>query len=384
VPADVPQVVNVGGRVIAAPKLVPVFFADDDATTRQQLKTFVSAVGSTSYWHATTAEYGVGAATSAPEVHLPAAENPPSFITDTGIQSWLVAKIADGTLPPYDTNTIYVLFYPAGVTVAVDIGVDAGNAPQSCTTFGGYHHSAPLPDGGQAADAPYVVVPRCSPDAGLTGIDLLTNETSHELIEASTDPDKLSMVGAKAAFGHVDLPHAYWSNFVDGETELADMCQTLPQASVKFAELPFTVQRTWSNAAASAGADPCVPEAPAATYFNALPVLPDNVTLTGTGMNVAARGVLVPVGSSKTIEVDLVSSGPTSGPWNVLAADVSTLKGNAPKLSFSFDKSTGQNGDRLALTITALQSGPNGAQPFIIASTLGTEVHFWAGVVVNP
>jgi hypothetical protein len=97
------------------------------------------------------------------------------------------------------------------------------------------------------------------------------------------------------------------------------------------------------------------------------------------------QGVHVPIGTSRTIEVDLYSDGPTSGPWTVSALDLSStfFGANQPTLSFSFDKTRGQNGDKLQLTINALAAGPLGASPFWIESDLGKASKFWVGVVGN-
>ena len=107
----------------------------------------------------------------------------------------------------------------------------------------------------------------------------------------------------------------------------------------------------WSNKAAAAYHDPCVPNV-GGSYFVSVPAAHDEVQVTlqplAGPMVVTATGVLVPVGSTKTVDVELLSDGPTSGPWTV---STQLLFGTG--FTFSFDRTTGQNGDVLRLSITA-------------------------------
>ena len=92
------------------------------------------------------------------------------------------------------------------------------------------------------------------------------------------------------------------------------------------------------------------------------------------------KGVQIPVGTSKTIDVRLLSDAPTSGPWKVTAVTVSE---SAPSLGFSFDRNTGVNGDVLKLTITAKSKGGFGGTVFQLRSTLGGKTNYWMGFVAN-
>ena len=81
------------------------------------------------------------------------------------------------------------------------------------------------------------------------------------------------------------------------------------------------MQRTWSNKAAPAGHDPCVPALPGEVYFNAAPVLNDNITVDVIGQTSRCKGVKIAVGETKTIEIDLFSDAATGGPWTVAVQD---------------------------------------------------------------
>ena len=161
------------------------------------------------------------------------------------------------------------------------------------------------------------------------------------------------------------------------------MCAQNPNAFGKPAGLDFVVQRQWSNKAAAAGHDPCVPTAAGEVYFNATPVLPDAVTLGGGGQKLTMQGVTIPVGEERTIEVELFSDAKTNGPWKVEALDANQLFGGKPTMSFKLDRNSGENGEKLHLTIKALAKGQYGASVFFLSSQLGNRQNFWLGLVSN-
>ncbi len=372
-----PQVATNGGPVIASPKLVPIFFAGDDPSFVSQLTDFNDKVGATAYWTATTSEYGVGPAVSLGAVQL--TETAPAMIDDATIQSWLAAKLeADPlTLPAAAADNVYVLYYPAGTTIS--LGGGQGGAQLSCQAFGGYHGDFKLDAAHNNQAVSYAVVPRCTTFGNLTGIDAITGTTSHEIIEAVTDP----LPTSSPAYGQVDDQHLYWMRVLGGG-ETGDMCAQFPDVFTQFAELPYTVQRTWSNKAAAKGDDPCVPPLPSDVYFNAAPVLPDDVATTFFGQPVTLKGVNIPVNGTKTIDVDLFSDADTGAPFSVAAEDFAGLVGQTPHLAFSFDKSQGKNGEVLHLSITVNSTGKNKTASFLLKSTLAGKEHLWIGLVGSP
>ena len=394
-PTDPPQVATLGGAVMATPKIVPVFFAGDDPTVVAAMTDFTKKVGQTDYWKAAAMEYGVGPATGGDPIQLTAPDNPPSTIDDSAIQAWLVAKLNadDPAFGTPDANTIYTLFYPQGVTVTLggvqstgDAGAEGGTdaatppgAQASCTSFGGYHQNVVLDAAHGGKTIAYAVVPRCPNFGGLTGIDVLSGAGSHELLEAATDPFPL----AKPAFVQVDDAHIYWETLLGGG-EIGDMCAQFAGSFVKFPELPaYTVQRTWSNKAITAGQDPCVPVPAGQVYFNSLPVLNDTVPFSVQGQTINVKGVHIAAGQSATVELDLYSIAPTSGPWTVSAKDGNELRGQAAQLTFAFDKTTGQNGDKIQMTITVATANKRNRETFAVLSKLGGQTSMWVGLVGN-
>src|SRR5436305_493961 len=53
-----PQVVNVGGRSLASPKVLPILYASDAGSS--DILAFLQELATSSYWAQTTSEYGVG------------------------------------------------------------------------------------------------------------------------------------------------------------------------------------------------------------------------------------------------------------------------------------------------------------------------------------
>ncbi len=386
-----PQVKTAGGPVLANPKAVPVFFPG--FAFRTELVDFLPKMGKSAYWKAVGAEYGVGALTAATPIDI--TEAPNAVVTDAEIQAWLISRF-DGTHPEFGTTPIagavYTLFYPATTTIylgnapapAPDGGVEGGvpeggtkgpRAQASCKSFGGYHQDVKV----AGVDVAYAVIPQCATFGPLTGVDVVTGTPSHELIEAATDPFPIS----KPAYTTVDDDHISWT-FALGAGEVGDMCAQYDSSFYKDSEIGYVVQRSWSNAAAKAGQEPCVPvPASELPYFNASPQLPDYVSLAiGT-----TKGVKVPVGMSKTIELDLFSSAAMSGPMTV---SISSFGGGGgmstkPPVTFALDKTTGVNGEKIKVTVTSNAATVSrlGATTFVITSTVGTESHYWAGVVGN-
>jgi hypothetical protein len=352
-----PQVRTLGGAVTAAPMVVPIFFAGDD-TMKAQVEAFLAALGPSDYWHATTAEYGVGAIGA----HAAIVSTDPPPTTDDKLQAWLAANVGAHGWPAPDANTIYAVFLPADVTLSAAWGT-------SCTEFGGYHGEL-----GGGTRAIYALLPRCS-----SSLDALTAYTSHELVEAATDPHPFTAPG----FADIDGDHAIWADTPGAE--LGDMCEFLRSSDQRLVG-SFVVQRAWSNASAAAGHDPCVP-APAQPYVAAVPALDDAVTIafpSDVGGAQRSRGVTIPVGSSKTIDVALYSDAP--GPdFTVTAYDVGALlHGATPELTFAWDQTTGHDGDVRKLTITHAKAGSYGGSELVISARQnGTTVSLWWGFVAN-
>jgi hypothetical protein len=307
---------------------------------------------------------------------------------DSDIQTYLGGKLASGALGTPDPGTIYTIFYPSTTSITLPNGGPFGTAT-SCKTFGGYHSdfALALTDGGPTQNFAYAVIPTCTGLDGLTEQDSVTGAVSHEWAEAATDPYPATNSGADSAYSSVDYDHFIWE-LLGGGGEVGDMCVGELAPFYKPTDVGFMAQRIWSNSFAKAGHDPCVPNIAGQTYFQSAPQLTEKITFNSPllGGTLDTQGVTIPVGQSKTIEVDLFSDGPTTGPWTVAAVDALAGQFGVPQtLSFKWDKTKGQNGDKLNLTVTvtAADNAFSGGHPFIITSTLGSLKNQWAGFVVE-
>ena len=157
------------------------------------------------------------------------------------------------------------------------------------------------------------------------------------------------------------------------------MCSEIPPSSVVLPGTGYRVTRAWSDEAVLAGHDPCVPSI-GEPYFNSVPVMPTKVDiLLDAPPAILTQGILIPVGQSKVVEVDLFSDAPTGGPWTLSAADMS----DGTELAFSFDQDQGQNGDKRMMTIRVLKAGAHQGSGFTLTSTLGDCSTLWRGFVAN-
>ncbi|MGE5181635.1 MAG: hypothetical protein ACM31C_06220 [Acidobacteriota bacterium] len=355
-----PVAMSSGGPVLASPLIVPVFFSGD-STQQQQLETFLHELASSSYWTAVAQEYGVGSLTIASSVI--ATETPPT--TDSALQT-LIQNHAAGTggWPAATASTIYTVFLPDGVTLTMGGGT-------SCTDFGGYH-SETSANGMQVV---YALLPRCTNSMSYDPLQYNTIATSHELLEASTDPHPFT----NAAYNNIDDADAIVS-LMPG-AELGDMCEAVKAAYQPNLVGTYTAQRQWSNASAAAGHDPCVPVL-STPYVEAAANLP-TITISPGGQTLMTRGVQIALNASADVEVDLYSDAPAAD-WTVVAYDVASHYQMQPaELQLTLDRSTGNNGDKLKLTIKRVAAAQTyGISEFVLFSQVnGVNVGQWFGLV---
>ena len=117
------------------------------------------------------------------------------------MQRELRAQIASGALPPHDNDTLYMIYFPPGVSIS--LGKD-----KSCVTFGAYHEA--VSSTVTHRNIFYGVMPDCGD--GFAGATIVS---SHEFAEAVTDP--IPTPGSNPAY-----PQAW--NTSDG-FEIADLCE---------------------------------------------------------------------------------------------------------------------------------------------------------------
>ncbi len=336
---------------MADPVIVPIAFSGDPLES--SIDDFAAGLGASDYWHQTTSEYGVGPLVSASPIVM--AEAAPATIDNAQIISWLGTEIQTDSrfgLPRFEK--IYASYYPGGTTVTLP-GVGTG-----CIDFGAYNWGAWW--NGQLLQ--FAVMPRCSGGTNLVGA---TAATSHEVIENLVDSQWM------------DDAHAIWAYAIrNPDGQAADQCDGVWNNDGTY-DGTYTVERTWSNKSAREGHDLCVPVAPGEVYMLAIPIMDDAVTLyPDSDAGIPTTGVKIPVGGSRTIDVDLFADGPT-GSWSLSADDIGT-----GTLTFAFDQATGSNGDVRKLTITVNSASAKwGGEPFEIVSSQGGATHSYYGFVGN-
>ncbi len=255
-PIHPPLAASSGGSILANPVFVPITFDGDDM--RDPIEDFVGSVGCTAYWESIVRDYGVNDAYTVGVGHL--STQAPAQIDDAQISTFIRSKIVSKDLPYPTANTLYVIFYPDGTDITLQ-------GSTSCQSFGGYHNEFAMTANLSVA---YAVIPRCGGFGQMAGIDELTATTSHELVEAVTDPFPFT-------YPAYQLPEASgiaWA--LAGGGEIGDLCEFNHDAFYSPSDYPFAVQHQWVNHMAWAGHDPCQPTS--TTYVVGAPVLPDTIT----------------------------------------------------------------------------------------------------------
>jgi hypothetical protein len=370
-----PQILNLGGTVLSSPLFVPIFFSNDDMQFVAQLEAFYAAIGDSSYWQTIGADYGVGPATAFAPIVLDQAA--PSNIDDgsptSGLEGLLATAISEGAVPPPAPGTLYCLNFPSTTTITEGQLTSCGGF----NGFGGYHSDMVLQDGTYVS---YAVMPHCSGN-GFSDIDNMTSSASHELIEATTD----ALPSLSPAWSTLDEEDTFWED-ASGGAEVADMCQANLQAylQITLGGTSYVVQRVWSNSAAAAGHDPCVPDFHGEVFFNAVPDIHEMIDYPTFGGSIPVRGVHIPVGQIGIVTLDLYSDAPFA-PWTIQVLDNNTIMGLSPNITFTLDKSMGQNGDRIRLTIQPMHAGQGNIDFYYVNSVTGTGqnqiTNYWVGVI---
>lgn len=274
---------------------------------------------------------------------VPAAGNNGSTITDTQIQSELLAQINGGHLPAPvldalgNPNTLYMIYFPPGKTIS-----QGGSNSCAAGGFCAYHGttSSTL----NSKHVLYGVLPDmqagsgCSTGCGTSSVfGNYTSVTSHELVEAMTDAD----VGIATTFA---APLA-WYDQTNGE--IGDICNG-QQGSYTANGTTYTIQLEFSNSANNCVNFPVV----SGPNFS-LSASPSSLTVTQ--------------GSSGSSTITVSPSGGFTG-------SVSLSNSALPSgvtASFGTNPTTGTS----VVTFTASSTATTGTSSVTITGTSGTLSH---------
>ena len=240
-PSNIPVLSYYGGNVLSNASVVVVSWGTAvNSVTRSRLSAFYSAVTGSAYfdWLSEYNATGGDAASyqrigrgSYNQLVTIAPINLSTHLQDLDVQTELDAQISAGVLPVPDSNTLYMAYFPPGVVIGQG-GADSCAPSGFCAYHGTFISSG--------SNIRYAVIPDMGPGSGCEstcGIDPisfnnLTTASSHELVEAVTDPD----VGLAT---NLSAPLA-WYDGVHGE--IGDICNGLSDRISG-----FSVQKQWSN-----------------------------------------------------------------------------------------------------------------------------------------
>ncbi len=348
--AMLPVVGNAHGGVLHHPRLVTVTFAGDPHAAK--LGQFAAEIIHSPWWQAVTAGYCdapddpsscIGAGSDGGAFVLPFA--PESQYLDSvndgagNLQPLLLDAIAAHQLPDPATETMYLLYFPAGVGVAM---VADGVHTQSCQTFNAYHHALMV----GATRAAYAIMPDCAGG----NLDAITVAASHEIVEAATDPWSIATSQPNGqATGYALTPYnndtQTWLRAQLGGGEVADLCVDFTGAQTdRVAMGEFAVQRSWSNVSVQGGHDPCVPSP--GPYFNVVPA--KGRSYESVGLN-----------QSKSFFAFALADGAMAQGWTLDFFDLWSFYTGSSAVEVAFngqDSLRVHAGDVVQVTITAVDS----------------------------
>jgi hypothetical protein len=150
-------------------------------------------------------------------------KNTNTTLKDKDIQKELKYQIGIGALPMNDTNTLYMVYFPSGISINLDGSL-------SCQSFGAYHFATATKKL-KSSTIMYAVEPDCGYNFNSESI-----VSSHEFAEATTD--NIPTPGTTPAF-----PQAW--NTSDG-FEIADLCEGT-QGTLTAGATTYFVQQVYLN-----------------------------------------------------------------------------------------------------------------------------------------
>jgi hypothetical protein len=277
-----------GGPVISHPKVYAVFWGGNvDSETQSKVGPFFSNILDSTYMDWLT-EYNTtltavdgrkgtdqtlnrgtyaGALTITPI-------NTSRSLSDADVQHELDAQIAAGKLPAATDDSLYMIYFPSGISISIDNS-------RSCSSFCAYHEGFKSAKSG--ANVYYGVMPVCGFGCDVAGstFDSLSVVSSHECFEAITDP--FPTPGDKPAY-----PQA-WNDA--GGQEIGDLCAQ-GNSTVTGHGLTSAVQWEYDNSIGGCNQGPWTAAAAvnAALAFapRAIPPIPLLDALRGDSLNVFA------------------------------------------------------------------------------------------------
>ncbi|HEY2364723.1 MAG TPA: hypothetical protein VGH87_00010, partial [Polyangiaceae bacterium] len=318
-----PQIPARGHVVLAHPRLVTIVAPNDPNAAG--LYAYADALASSAWWKTVGGEYGVRAITAS--LHVAGVQPITSDVSLDDVAAYITQSTVDQSPSATpDGRTIYLVYLPPGV-----------NAGSSCGVGGSHHVFGSLGD-------VFAVVHRCKSAPPIIA--------SHEVIEAATDPTN---DGYKIAAAKPDPWNGSVWAMTDGE--VGDLCEGEPTAS----ENGFSFDRSWSNQAATAGHDPCVPAQVGPLFY------------------AYAKHDWYAVSAGASVGVTIHGTSSSEAPWAINATIVSR-HGLSTGAGFvaQLDDATIDAGGTTTLRVEAPSDAPSGTWALVhVTSQSGAVKRFW-------
>ncbi len=222
-----------GGPVLTHVNVIPVYW-NSSVAFKTNLDAFYGAVVQSSIYTSLLPQYSsIGTGTKGTSF---TGTQTATSVTDSAVQSYLVSLMNAGSIPLPNANNYYPVHFPPGVTIKDSSG------KSSCVTWCAYHGTFQVSAGGTVLNVNYGIIPDqgggCAGGCGGNAqrVNNLTSVSSHELVEATTDP----AVGLATTLAS---PLA-WYNATYGE--IGDICNA-QQSTVTVGGTTYVVQTEWSN-----------------------------------------------------------------------------------------------------------------------------------------
>ena len=226
----------------------------------------------------------------------------PSSVKSVNPQTYINGLITAKKVPAPDDDTLYMIYFPSNIN-------PTGPGGSSCVSGGSFcaYHSSYALSGGQ--NVYFGVMPDtpddCSPGCGPSGFTGLTDVSSHEMIEAMTDPD-------------VGQNNVAW--YDDQNGEIGDICAT--GADETAVVDTWTVQKEWSNEL-----NDCVATNPKYTANDFSLTADMTVTVAQGGMTTAMVSLTKVSGAAETVA--LTATAPTGLTASFSPASISSDAGKS-------------------------------------------------------
>jgi hypothetical protein len=343
--APFPSVTLHGTGVMTGIKLVSLVASND--TNGPTLLSFGDALVASQWWKTVSAPYGNGPFVS--HTKLTGASLTGNVTVDQ-IQTFITTTLTAQGQPSPDAHTLYTLYLPQNVWV-VDPTTNKANT--NCALYEGFHYY----DLNNTSFV-WAVAQQCPMGGGIPGlstpVQAATHVASHEILEAATNVHATD--GWSLDCGNDNPPNCTpWLYVPAYPGEVGDLC-----AWTVTNEAGFVFTRAWSNAAAAAGGDPCVPAA-TTPYVSA-----------GTAQS------WYTIAAGQTLQVPVTGWAPSAAPaWKIYS-----YAGYDPKSEFTVTPNAFVSlgvGGSTTFSVSAPSTAVSGDYVVVdVASYTSTEIHPWA------